>query len=57
MYIDGPVHDEPAEQVTDASVTQRLKDAGYLVLRFHHAADWNEIFDHYQDLFGTREGV
>jgi ATP-dependent helicase YprA (DUF1998 family)/very-short-patch-repair endonuclease len=57
VYIDGPVHDEPAQQVTDASVTQRLKDAGYLVLRFHHAADWNEIFDHYQDLFGTREGV
>jgi hypothetical protein len=28
-----------------------------LVIRFHHAADWNAIFDQYADVFGQRKGV
>ncbi|QDU56729.1 DEAD/DEAH box helicase [Aeoliella mucimassa] len=57
VYIDGPVHDEPDQKAEDEAITDRLMDAGYLVIRFHHAADWNAIFDQYADVFGQRRGV
>ena len=28
----------------DKVVTQRMMEAGYVIIRFHHKADWNEIF-------------
>jgi len=28
-------------------------EAGYIVIRFHHKADWSEIFRHHPDIFGT----
>ena len=57
VFIDGPIHDEPAQMTADEEITNRLIGAGYLVIRFHHAADWNEIFDRYVDVFGQRKGV
>jgi very-short-patch-repair endonuclease len=57
VYIDGPPHDAPEQKTEDAQITDRLKGGGYLVVRFHHAADWNEIFDEYSDVFGQRKGV
>jgi very-short-patch-repair endonuclease len=57
IYIDGPIHDEPDQKAMDAAITQRLIDAGYLAIRFHHAADWNKMFDQYADVFGQRKGV
>ena len=57
VFIDGPVHDEPDQKASDDACTNRLIGAGYLVIRFHHAADWNEIFDQYSDVFGQRKGV
>ena len=57
IYIDGPIHDEPDQKAKDAAITQQLIDTGYLVIRFHHAANWNEIFDQYADVFGQRKGV
>ena len=57
VYIDGPIHDEPDQKAEDEEITQRLISAGYLVIRFHHAADWNAIFDQYSDVFGQRKGV
>ncbi|MFV1968860.1 MAG: helicase-related protein, partial [Pirellulaceae bacterium] len=57
VYIDGPIHDEPDQKAEDEEITQRLIGAGYLVIRFHHAADWNAIFDQYADVFGQRKGV
>ena len=57
VYIDGPIHDEPDQKAEDEQITQRLIGAGYLVIRFHHAADWNTIFDQYADVFGQRKGV
>jgi very-short-patch-repair endonuclease len=54
VYIDGPVHDRPEQQVEDREITDRLTSAGYLVIRFHHAADWNTIIDEYPDIFGRR---
>ena len=55
VFIDGPIHDEPDQKINDEQITGRLIDAGYLVIRFHHAADWNKIFDDYRDIFGQRK--
>jgi ATP-dependent helicase YprA (DUF1998 family)/very-short-patch-repair endonuclease len=57
IYIDGPIHDEADQKAKDEEITQRLVDAGHLVIRFHHAADWNAIFDQYADVFGQRKGI
>lgn len=57
VFIDGPHHDAPDQIAADADITNRLIGAGYLVIRFHHAANWNSIFDQYADVFGQRKGV
>ena len=54
IYIDGPVHDSQDQRQLDDEITQRLTAAGYLVIRFHHATDWNTVFDSYPDIFGQR---
>jgi len=54
IYIDGPPHDTPEQQAEDRAITERLTAAGYLVIRFHHASDWNAIIDRYTDIFGRR---
>ncbi len=56
-YIDGPHHDEPTLKAADDAITRRRINAGYLVIRFHHAADWNAIIDQYADVFGQGEGI
>lgn len=57
IYVDGPVHDEPDEQQKDERINDRLAEAGYLVIRFHHGADWGEIFENHPDIFGAVGGV
>jgi very-short-patch-repair endonuclease len=52
VYIDGPPHDEPGAGQEDERITAALIDAGYLVIRFHHRADWQAIFAEYRDIFG-----
>ncbi|EMI55918.1 DEAD/DEAH box helicase domain-containing protein [Rhodopirellula sallentina SM41] len=54
IFIDGPPHDSPTVKETDAQNDHNLMNAGYLVLRFHHQASWDEIFDEYSDIFGRR---
>ena len=53
IYIDGPPHDEPNQMRADEVVTQRMMEAGYVIIRFHHKADWNEIFRRHPDIFGA----
>ena len=53
IYIDGPPHDTPDQIHADEEITRRLMEAGYIVVRFHHKADWNEIFRRHPDVFGT----
>lgn len=57
VFIDGPPHDQSDQKAEDEEITNNLINAGYLVIRFHHAADWNGIFDQYADVFGQRKGV
>lgn len=52
IYVDGPVHDRPEVIREDAEITNRLMDNGYIVIRFHHAADWNAIVKKHPDIFG-----
>lgn len=52
IYIDGPPHDEASTQEEDERVNIALIEAGYLVIRFHHRADWQSLFREYSDIFG-----
>src|SRR5262249_30215044 len=54
IYVDGPVHDTPEQRADDQAITNRLTGAGYLVIRFHHGADWDAIIADYPDIFGHR---
>lgn len=54
IFIDGPPHDTPEARANDATVDERLFNAGYLVIRFHHTEDWNAKFDEYSEIFGRR---
>ena len=53
IYVDGPPHDEPDQIRKDEDITRRLMEMGYIVVRFHHKADWYEIFRNQPDIFGT----
>jgi len=53
IYVDGPPHDEAAQMADDESINQRLLEAGYVVIRFHHKDDWADIFRRHPDIFGV----
>jgi len=53
IYIDGPPNDEPDQIRADEVITQRLMEAGYIVIRFHHKDPWGEILQRHPDIFGT----
>ena len=53
IYIDGPPHDQPDQMREDQAITQRLMEAGYIVIRFHHKADWPAILRKHPDIFGV----
>jgi ATP-dependent helicase YprA (DUF1998 family) len=53
IYVDGPPHDEPDQIRADEEITRRLLEMGYVVIRFHHKKDWDEIFRRHPDIFGT----
>ncbi len=53
IYVDGPPHDEADQMRDDEVITKRLMEMGYIVIRFHHKADWNEIIRRHPDIFGA----
>jgi very-short-patch-repair endonuclease len=53
IYIDGPIHDAPDQLRADEAITQRLMEMGYIVIRFHHQANWPDIVRRHPDIFGT----
>jgi very-short-patch-repair endonuclease len=53
IYIDGPPHDEPDQIREDEAISQRLMEMGYVVIRFHHKADWEAILRKHPDIFGA----
>jgi len=52
VYIDGPPHDEPEQIRHDEAITRELMESGYIVIRFHHKADWKDLFGRHPDIFG-----
>ena len=52
IYIDGPPHDTPGKIREDEATTKALMEMGYIVLRFHHDADWLPVFHRHADVFG-----
>ena len=53
IYVDGPPHDAPDQAREDEARTRALIEAGYIVIRFHHGADWRTVFRRHPDIFGT----
>ena len=53
VYVDGPPHDAPDQAREDQARTRALIEVGYIVIRFHHAADWSAVFRRHPDVFGT----
>jgi len=53
IYVDGPPHDERDAIRADEEITRKLMEAGYVVIRFHHSADWDAIFRKHPDIFGV----
>ena len=53
IYIDGPPHDQPNAVREDDGTTRALMEMGYIVIRFHHRADWLGVFRRHPDIFGT----
>lgn len=51
IFIDGPYHD--GKEGEDAAITRCLEDAGYQVIRFHHAADWSAVVAANPHVFGA----
>ena len=52
IYIDGPPHDFASRQTRDQAQADCMEDRGYLVIRFHHADDWDNTLAKYPSLFG-----
>ncbi|MEI7892993.1 MAG: Zn-binding domain-containing protein [Myxococcales bacterium] len=57
VFVDGPPHDTAEAQAHDTDLTEQLEDAGWTVLRFHHAAEWTAILDRFQSIFGRPRSV
>lgn len=54
IYIDGPHHQNPAQQQHDQRINHQLEALGILVVRFgQDPATWPAIFAQHADLFGT----
>lgn len=53
IYVDGPHHDAPEQQLADRSTQENLENAGYSVVRFNHADSWASVFEQYSGVFGT----
>lgn len=53
VFVDGPPHDDASQIREDERTTTALMEMGYIVVRFHHKAEWLEIFSRHPDIFGT----
>lgn len=52
IFIDGPVHDSPAQRKTDQTQQDALEDLGYSIIRFHYNDDWLAVLRRYPSVFG-----
>jgi ATP-dependent helicase YprA (DUF1998 family)/very-short-patch-repair endonuclease len=53
VYVDGPPHDFPERQDRDKVQHACMEDAGYQVIRFHHAENWEDVVKKFPSVFGS----
>ncbi|MFF4414910.1 DEAD/DEAH box helicase [Streptosporangium sp. NPDC001559] len=53
VFVDGPHHDDAYVAERDMRAEDRLMDLGWLVIRFRHDEEWDEIVRRYPSVFGT----
>jgi hypothetical protein len=53
VFVDGPVHDCPAQAGRDAAAEERLLDLGWMVVRVRHDDDWDAVVACHASVFGT----
>ena len=53
VYVDGPPHDFPERQTRDQAQNVCMEDAGFQVIRFHHADNWGDVVKSYPSVFGS----
>ena len=54
IYIDGPVHQQEVRKSADVEIDQRLRDAGYTVVRFPpDQSAWGRLVQEYAWVFGS----
>jgi len=52
VYVDGPPHDYPERQKRDAEQELALICAGWIVHRFHHLDDWEQVVRSNPSVYG-----
>jgi hypothetical protein len=53
IFVDGPVHDEPAQARRDLDLRGQLEDLGWITLSFHHDEDWEARLRSQPGTFGA----
>jgi ATP-dependent helicase YprA (DUF1998 family)/very-short-patch-repair endonuclease len=53
VYVDGPPHDFPERHTRDTAQNVCMADAGFQVIRFHHAENWEAVVKNYPSVFGS----
>jgi very-short-patch-repair endonuclease len=53
VYVDGPPHDFPERQSRDRAQICSMEDAGFQVIRFHHAESWDDVVKKFPSVFGS----
>ena len=53
VYVDGPPHDFPERQNRDKAQNSSMEDAGFQVIRFHHAESWDDVVKRFPSVFGS----
>jgi hypothetical protein len=52
VFVDGPVHDSPAQAERDLAAEDRLIDLGWTVIRIRHDDDWSAVVAKFRSVFG-----
>lgn len=52
IYVDGPPHDYPERSQRDLSQTERMENAGYIVIRIKHNDQWLNTSREFPSIFG-----
>ena len=55
IYVDGPPHDYSERQKRDTTQSDCMLNSGYLVIRFKHTDNWQNIIAEFPSVFGKHK--